>query len=318
MSMDAELANFDHAARAVMKFLRNRYGFGPWLIVREQHDRSVVVQVDETSHGLRIGEAFRREDPVGAQQGRNEEPRIARCAADVRRLVDASMRERLEINACIFIPLHAASGRFIGTLCGFDNVEHPELDDSELPLLELLGRMLSGYIKTEIESADRERRNERFRFEAMTDGLTHLPNRRAWEEKLGTEESRSIRMGDSSFISIVELDAPGDARAGDGKPPADELLRKAALTLRYAVRNSDFVARIGDGEFAVLGIQCDSVEPDDVSDRIRSLLGQAGIDVSVGTAVARPSDSHAALWRRAVAAVRADHKAGRSQGCWPA
>lgn len=317
MSVDTEIATFEQAAAAALKFLRNRYGFGLWMINRLRQDRWVVLHVEDTCHGIAVGDEFRWSDPIGSRMMQEQGPRIAARVADVRGCVDASLRERLGIKAYIGIPLCAANGRFLGTLCAIDTEEHPELDESELPLLELLAAMLAGYFRSEIEATDRARRDERFRFEAMTDALTHLPNRRAWEEKLDREENRSIRMGDSTFISVIGVGALAAVNARDGRSAGDELLRKTSLVLRYVVRNSDFVARIGSDQFAVLGIQCDSVEPDDISDRIRTALAQAGIGASVGTAVARPSDSNAAVWRKAGAALP-DRKARRSHGCRPA
>lgn len=314
MITHAEFRNFDDAAVAVLRFLRQRFDFDLWMVTRAHHDRWIVLRAESGVHQIEKGDEFKWSDSICSRMVRGQGPRIASRVSDVEAYIDAPIRECFSINAYIGVPLQTACGKFFGTLCGIDAEEHPEIDESELPMLELLGSLLAGYVKNEIENNELERRNERFRFEAMTDVLTHLPNRRAWEEKIDKEQSRSVRLGDTTFISIIDLDELKQTNDRDGHAAGDELLRKTALILRYAVRNSDFVARVGGDEFAVLGIQCDAIEADEVSERIRSSLAGAGINASVGTSVGRPSDSHEEVWRNADVAMYSDKKAGHRAG----
>lgn len=310
-----EFSDFDAAAFAVLRFLRKRYGFGLWMITRVKEESWVVLSAEDQRFGVKAGDTFEWSDSICSRMARNDGPRIAGRCDEIPAYIDAPIRSRFDINAYIGVPLQTSCGRFFGTLCAIDNVEHPEIDDSELPLLELLSGLLSGYVKNELESNELERRNERFRFEAMTDALTHLPNRRAWEDKLGKEQQRSTRLGESTFISIIDLNELREINDRQGRAEGDELLRKAALALRYAVRNSDFLARVGGGEFAVLGIQCDSIDPGDVSDRLRSSLQSVDISASVGTAVGRSLDTLCEVWENADAAMYQDKKNGRRVGC---
>lgn len=311
---DAEFGNFDEAASAVLEFLRDRYGFGVWMVTRVKQNRWLVLRAGSNPYGISAGNEFKWSDSICSRMVRDKGPRIAPRVADIPDYLVAPIRERLNIKSYMGVPLRAANGQFFGTLCAIDDVEHPEIDDSELPLLEILGALLAGYIKSELAANELERRNERFRFEAMTDSLTHLPNRRAWEEKIGNEQTRSVRMGDTKFISVIDLNELKEINDRDGHAAGDELLRKTAVELRYAVRNSDFVARVGGDEFAVLGIQCDSIEPGEVSDRIRASLAQAGISASVGTAASRPADALSAVWSDADAVMYADKKTGSRTG----
>ncbi|HMB37640.1 MAG TPA: sensor domain-containing diguanylate cyclase [Wenzhouxiangellaceae bacterium] len=310
-----EFSDFDSAAFAVLQFLHQRYGFGLWMITRVKEESWVVLSAEDQSFGVKAGDTFEWSDSICSRMVRDEGPRVAGRCDEIPAYVDAPIRSRFDINAYIGIPLQTSCGRFFGTLCAIDNVEHPELDDSELPLLELLSGLLAGYVRNELENNELERRNERFRFEAMTDALTHLPNRRAWEEKLGKEQQRSRRLGETTFISIIDLNELKEINDRKGHAEGDELLRKTALALRYAVRNSDFLARVGGDEFAVLGIQCDSIEPDDVSDRLRASLQSVDISASVGTAVGRSSDTHCEVWHNADAAMYRDKKSDGRVGC---
>lgn len=309
MSTNTEFINLDAAASAVMQFLQDRYGFGLWMVTRLMPDRWIVLATIDNRFGVEAGDTFEWVDSSLSRVVQDQGPQIAWRCEDLPAYIDASIRSRFDINAYIGVPLRTDCGRFFGTLCAIDDVEHPEIDDAELPLLELLGGLLVGYVKNEIASNEQERQDERFRFEVMTDSLTHLPNRQAWEKTVGKEKQRSQRLGDSTFISIIDLNEFKNINEHKGRAEGDELLRKTALALRYAVRNSDFLARVGDNEFAVLGNQCDSIDPDDVSARLRSSLEKAGIGISVGTAVGRPSDSCREVWDSANAAMRRDRKA---------
>mgnify|MGYP005840468145 CR=1 FL=1 len=311
--MNTEFRNFDTAAAAVMNFLMQRYGFGLWMVTRVIQDRWIVLAAEGDRFGVKPGDSFVWTDSICSRMVLDQGPRIAKRCDDIPAYIDAPIRSRFDINAYIGVPLQTNNGRFLGTLCAIDDVEHPDLEDSELPLVELLGGLLAGYIKNEIENNELERRKERFRFETMTDALTHLPNRRAWQETIRKEQQRSKRLGDTTFISIIDLNDLKETNDSKGHAAGDELLRKTALTLRYAVRNADFLARIGGDEFAVLGVQCDSIETGEVSERLRSSLGTAGISASVGTAVGRPSDTHQEVWENADAAMYRDKKAGRRE-----
>lgn len=312
--MNTEFRNFDAAAAVVMAFLKKRYEFGLWMVTRVIQDRWIILAAEGNRFSVKAGDVFAWSDSICSRMVREQGPRIAQRCDDIPAYVDAPIRARFGINAYIGIPLQTHCGRFFGTLCAIDDIEHPEVDDSDLPLLELLGGLLTAYIRSEIENNELERHNERFRFEAMTDAHTHLPDRRAWEATIDKEKQRSKRLGDTTFISIVKLIDFNEINDRNGQGEGDQLLRKAALTLRYAVRNSDFLARVGSDEFAVLGVQCDSIDPEEVSERLRSSLLKVGVGASVGTAVGRPLDTHREVWGNADDAMQRDKKAVRRVG----
>jgi diguanylate cyclase (GGDEF)-like protein/PAS domain S-box-containing protein len=97
--------------------------------------------------------------------------------------------------------------------------------------------------------------------QALHDPLTGLPNRPAFLERLD-EAFASSRRGTGAFaVLYLDLDRFKDVNDTLGHLEGDRLLQAVAARLRHDVRDSDFVARFGGDEFAVL-----QTDLDDASD----------------------------------------------------
>jgi two-component system, cell cycle response regulator len=123
---------------------------------------------------------------------------------------------------------------------------------------------------------------------AVTDGLTGVPNRRAFDEALAREASRATRTGDP--LGLVMLDIDHFKRLNDtlGHQAGDEALRSVARALAGEVRLSDTVARYGGEEFVVLLPGLDGDEALVTAERLRAAVAAAhpGVTVSAGVAAA--------------------------------
>ncbi|MGH2522051.1 MAG: GAF domain-containing protein, partial [Anaerolineales bacterium] len=87
---------------------------------------------------------------------------------------------------------------------------------------------------------------------ALTDGLTGLANRRAFDRSLEIEVTRALRYAQPLSLIILDLDSFKQYNDAYGHPAGDERLRAIAQLLRANVREPDFAARYGGEEFAVL------------------------------------------------------------------
>lgn len=99
---------------------------------------------------------------------------------------------------------------------------------------------------------------------AYYDPLTHLPNRRLLQDRLGQELNASTRNGMHGAILFLDLDnfkALNDTR---GHNAGDQLLIEVARRLRSEVRDSDIVGRLGGDEFVVL-LESLSAETDEAA-----------------------------------------------------
>jgi diguanylate cyclase (GGDEF)-like protein len=84
--------------------------------------------------------------------------------------------------------------------------------------------------------------------EALTDALTGLPNRRAWDAEL----ARAMQGRVPVAVAMLDIDHFKRFNDTQGHPAGDRLLREAASRWRSEMRAGDFLARLGGEEFALL------------------------------------------------------------------
>ncbi|HEU4955850.1 MAG TPA: GGDEF domain-containing protein, partial [Gemmatimonadales bacterium] len=87
---------------------------------------------------------------------------------------------------------------------------------------------------------------------ATTDELTGLYNRRALEERLGAEISRSLRHQLHTSVLLLDLDRFKLINDTLGHAAGDRLLVNVARILRQQCRALDVVGRLGGDEFLVI------------------------------------------------------------------
>lgn len=87
---------------------------------------------------------------------------------------------------------------------------------------------------------------------ATTDELTGLYNRRALEERLGAEISRSLRHQLRTTVLLLDLDRFKTVNDTMGHAAGDRLLIQVAKVLRHQCRALDVVGRLGGDEFLVI------------------------------------------------------------------
>lgn len=93
---------------------------------------------------------------------------------------------------------------------------------------------------------------EQLQTAANTDELTTLLNRRALEERLGAELSRSTRHALDTTVILLDLDNFKLVNDSGGHAAGDELLRGLGRLLKEQCRQPDVVGRLGGDEFLVM------------------------------------------------------------------
>lgn len=133
---------------------------------------------------------------------------------------------------------------------------------------------------------------------ALTDGLTGLANRRAFDEALEREWKRTLREG--TQVSLLLLDIDHFKRFNDlyGHQVGDDCLRAVARAAVGAVRQTDTVARYGGEEIAIILPRVDAPGAEETAEKVRAAIealrlthaenpeGRDWLTVSVGAATA--------------------------------
>lgn len=211
------------------------------------------------------------------------------------------------------MPLLSADGYALGTLCVLDT-EPRILTEQQSSALQVLARQVMGRIgfrsqqkalaevmaekdriaaglaeyQSELEAA-----NDRLRSLVVTDELTGLKNRRAFDERLTFEFSMARRK--RRDLSVVLLDADDFKLVNDryGHPAGDDVLRRLGKALRETVRETDLAARYGGEEFAVILPETGAKEATRWCMRLQRALGavpweNSRVTVSMGLASKGP------------------------------
>jgi diguanylate cyclase (GGDEF)-like protein/PAS domain S-box-containing protein len=98
---------------------------------------------------------------------------------------------------------------------------------------------------------EKKEHEERIWYEANYDALTHLPNRRLFQERLQQEVLRANRLSTKVILLYLDLDGFKEVNDAMGHQGGDQLLIEVARRLNAAVRVTDFTSRLGGDEFTV-------------------------------------------------------------------
>jgi len=126
---------------------------------------------------------------------------------------------------------------------------------------------------------------EQLERQAMSDALTGLPNRRAFELEAGRIEARARRSGQPITVGIADIDHFKRVNDQYGHPAGDEVLNAISAVLSQAARASDFVARIGGEEFGMLFPDARPETALAVAERMRRAVEEFTIHTSAGLAL---------------------------------
>jgi diguanylate cyclase (GGDEF)-like protein len=147
---------------------------------------------------------------------------------------------------------------------------------------------------------------------ARTDDLTGLLNRRAWNEELGRELSRSDRDGDPLCVAILDLDRFKQYNDTHGHQAGDRFLKQMAGAWTQRLRAGDILARYGGEEFSLALPGTDLAHAQLMLERLRICLPE---DQTCSAGVCRWDGRESAeqLTARADTALYSAKEAGRDR-----
>jgi|GEM_PF-453614 len=188
----------------------------------------------------------------------------------------------MSITSGLIVPLVMRT-RVLGALFlqDMDVAREWSIDD-----ISLIGS-LADNLSVAIENAELHQERER---QAVTDGLTGVANRRAFNDSLQKEFERAKRYDQPLSLIVIDLDFLKKINDKYGHMAGDEAIRAIGQVLRQSSRSIDFPARYGGEEFCLLLPNTEIDMAEQLAERLRRLInevtieGHGAISASLGVA----------------------------------
>ena len=189
-------------------------------------------------------------------------------------------------------------------------------------LLTTVAINLTTELKREAElvklQEDLEEANRKLRSLSLTDPVTGLWNRRAFEARLETEIFRAQRTRTPLMLLLCDIDNFKSLNDTFGHPYGDEVLQKVSAVLLRAIRAEDVAVRYGGEEFAMILPQCDPEGAESLYVRIAGMLERVrwthrGVTLSIGAAAFHTAATSDQLLDRADTAMYRAKRAGKNR-----
>ncbi|MCK5837039.1 MAG: diguanylate cyclase, partial [Desulfobacula sp.] len=168
-----------------------------------------------------------------------------------------------------FLPVANVEGQKVAYLISYDKDDTIKRYYFEFYLslfIGIMGLLVIYFLSKKLKSA-----YETIREQAILDGLTEIPNRRYFSERVSTEFKLSQRS--EKPLSVIMCDVDNFKAYNDtyGHGKGDQCLKKVAQTLQSSLkRPGDFCARYGGEEFVVLLPNTDLDGALNIAEKIRS------------------------------------------------
>ncbi len=184
-------------------------------------------------------------------------------------------------------PMRNQRGDLLGTLCVLDRKPRL-LEPHQRNGLHLLAQQL-------IVQLELHRDLQLLQRQTLTDPLTGVGNRRGFDRRLHEEWARHLRSGEALSLLMIDVDMFKQYNDTYGHPAGDDVLSLLCELLRMPLRASDFVARVGGDEFAVILPNTPEVGAELVVERIQAMLRAAQwpycpVSISAGVATLSPGE----------------------------
>lgn len=235
-------------------------------------------------------------------------------------------------------PLLTASGAALGTVCVIDRVPR-KLTEAQAEALKALSRQVVQLLalrranaelellsraqslrQCELEEAQKQLQelNDELSEQSLTDALTNLKNRRAFDRLLANEYARTLRTRSPLALLMVDVDHFKAYNDQYGHLAGDQALQAVAAAIKSQARAYDHVARYGGEEFAVILPDTQVADTRAVAERIRQAVQalpglHRPVAVSVGAAMAEAKTDPTDLVNRADQALYQAKQAGRNR-----
>jgi diguanylate cyclase (GGDEF)-like protein len=296
-----KLGNQFSVSRAVL-FRADEMGNVPEVFEFTQTGVSSVKHLFLTDDGQEfVRQALSKESPESIENPEYDE----RC------IYNRDFLKQMQITSGLIVPLVMRT-RVLGALFLQDLNAARDWSIDDISLIGSLADNLS----LAIENAELHQERER---QAVTDGLTGVANRRAFNESLQKEFERAKRYDQPLSLVVVDLDFLKKINDKYGHTAGDEAIKSIGSVLRQSSRSIDFPARYGGEEFCLLLPNTEIDMAEQLAERLRRLInevtleGHGAISASLGVAsFPLHADSAETLFLKADEALYSAKEGGRN------
>lgn len=251
------------------------------------------------------------EDPLVGRQAAGD-PRIS---ADLKTGASYAGREadptRDRANFEFVVPVTLPWGRYAYVVDYDHSAYDAQLHDVRMVLLfSSLLMLFGGGAVFYLVGGRRLLRDHRVALERATrDGLTDLPNQRAFQDELPQAIEAAHRYEHAMALAVLDVDDFKHINDRHGHPYGDAVLKRVTEVLRGG-RAGDRPYRTGGDEFTVLLGHTDAAGADVLAERLHRRFVDADMRVSIGVSALRPGQKPDQLRAEADAALYESKRRG--------
>lgn len=248
--------------------------------------RDGIMITDRSGRIIEINRAFTRITGYSPSEVIGESPSILK-----------SSTHKQEFYAALWSSL-VALGHWRGEICNRRKTGELFVQLMSVSAIRNSRRELTHYVAIYTDITALKETQERLKYLAFHDALTHLPNRVLLADRINQALALAKRHESMLAVCFADLDEFKPINDLHGHQIGDQLLIEVANRLTEAVREGDSVARLGGDEFAiVLSELQDPEEAEQILSRVRESLAspytldgiEARVTVSIGYTLV-PSD----------------------------
>ena len=178
----------------------------------------------------------------------------------------------------------------------------------------------------EMELEERKEREKDLQYQASTDPLTNLLNRRAFFERCAREIEYAMQHNTELSLLVIDIDNFKMVNDTYGHQTGDHAIIAVAENIAAIIRTTDVLARIGGEEFSLLMPMTGRESAHQLGERIRLNIAEKKIEVedqvlqltvSIGLAVFQKEDPDIqTVFKRSDQALYRAKENGRNRVCY--
>jgi diguanylate cyclase (GGDEF)-like protein/PAS domain S-box-containing protein len=119
-------------------------------------------------------------------------------------------------------------------------------------------------------------------WEATTDELTGLPNRRAFFRRLDHIRGQADAGKSVAFLALLDIDFFKRVNDVHGHAAGDSVLKAIAETAKNSIRSSDMIARVGGEEFGLVLSATNLEQATATCERVRAAIAACTVQTATG------------------------------------